>query len=132
MKGHGAKYGRKYEATIAALLTMRTTEEAARQAGVSHSTLLRWMKLEDFDREYRAARRAAFGQSVARLQQASSAAVTVLLKVMADPSSPPSTRVRAADSVIGHSNKAIELEDIEARLAALEREAQANKTPGGR
>ena len=58
--------------------------------------------------------------------------MTVLLKVMADPSSPPSTRVRAADSVIGHSNKAIELEDIEARLAALEREAQASKTTGGR
>lgn len=132
MKGHGAKYGRKYEETIAALLTQRTVEEAARVAGVSLATLIRWMKIPEFDQEYRAARRAAFGQSVARLQQASSAAVSVLLKVMADPSSPPSTRVRAADSVIGHSNKAIELEDIEARLAALEREAQANKSTGGR
>jgi hypothetical protein len=59
----------------------------------------------------------------ARLQQASSAAVTTLLKVMVDPSAPHSTRVRAADSVLDHSAKAIEIEDIEARVAELERAA---------
>ena len=53
-------------------------------------------------------------------------AVTTLLKIMIDPSSPPSCRVRAADSVLDHAAKAIELEDIEARLAALEREAKAD------
>lgn len=37
---------------------------------------------------------------------------------MLDPATPPSTRVRAADSVLDHSAKAIELEDIEMRLAA--------------
>ena len=46
MKNHGPKFVRKYEAVIAALLTQRTTEEAARVSGVSHSTLLRWMKLK--------------------------------------------------------------------------------------
>src|SRR5579871_6768201 len=70
---------------------------------------------------YREARRAVFRQSVARLQQASGAAVSTLLKVMIDPSTPPSTNVRAADSVLDHSAKAIELEDIEARLAERER-----------
>ena len=132
MKGHGAKYGRKHEAAITALLTQRTTEEAARVAGISHSTLLRWMKLEEFDKQYRQARRDAYGQSIARLQQGCSAAVSVLLKVMADPASPPSVRVRAADSVLDHSAKNIELEDIEARLAVMEREAQASKDRGGR
>jgi len=128
MKVHGAKFDRKYEAAIAALLTQRTTEEAARVAGVSHSTLIRWMKLKDFDLEYREARRAAFSQSVARLQQASSAAVSTLLKVMVDPASPPSCRVRAADSVLNHSAKAIEIDDLEGRLAALERAALANQS----
>jgi hypothetical protein len=52
---------------------------------------------------------------------------TTLLKVMVDPSTPPSTRVRAADSVLNHSAKAIELEDIEARLAELERAADETK-----
>jgi hypothetical protein len=45
------------------------------------------------------ARRAAFGQSVARLQHASRAAVSTLLKVMVDPNAPASSRVRAADSI---------------------------------
>jgi len=44
MKGHGAKFGRKKEEAIAALLTQRNTEEAARAIGVVPSTLLRWMK----------------------------------------------------------------------------------------
>ena len=94
--------------------------------GVALVTLMRWQKLPEFDSAYREARRAAFSQSVARLQQASSAAASTLLKVMIDPASPPSCRVRAADSVLDHASKAIELEDIEARLAALEREAKAD------
>ena len=83
-------------------------------------TLLRWMKVPEFQIAYRETRRLAFSQSIAQLQQASSAAVSTLLKVMVDPSSPASTRVRAADSVLNHSKHAIEIEDIEARIAALE------------
>ena len=36
------------------------------------------------------------------------------------------TRVRAADSVLDHAAKAIEIEDIEARVAALEEAAKTN------
>jgi hypothetical protein len=78
MTGHGAKYGRKQEEPIAALLTQRNVEEAAKSIGVAPKTLIRWMKLPDFQTAYREARRAAFGQSIARLQQGSSAAATVL------------------------------------------------------
>jgi hypothetical protein len=67
------------------------------------------------------------GNSIARLQQATSAAVSTLLKVMVDANTPASTKVRAADSVLNHSAKAIEIEDIEARVAALEREARATE-----
>jgi len=127
VKGHGAKFGRKWEEAIAALLTQRNTEDAARAVGIGVSTLLRWMKEPEFNTAYREARRLAFGQAVARLQQASSAAVSTLLKVMVDPASPPSTRVRAADSVLDHAAKAIEIEDIEARLTEFERAAEATK-----
>jgi hypothetical protein len=47
--------------------------------------------------------------------------VSTLLKVMVDASTPASTKVRAADSVLAHSAKALELEDIEARVAELDR-----------
>jgi len=124
--GHGSKYGRKQELAIAALLTQRNVDEAAKSVSIDPTTLLRWMKLPEFQTAYREARRAAFGQSVARLQQASSAAVSTLLKIMVDPNSPPSCRVRAADSVLNHGIKAIEVEDIEVRVSELERAAEAD------
>ena len=127
MKGHGAKYERKKEEAIVALLTQKNIEEAARSIGIGSATLLRWLKDPDFDKAYREARRAAFRQSVARLQQASGAAVTTLLKLMIDPATPPSTKARAADSVLDHSAKAIELEDIEARVSELERAAEVSR-----
>ena len=127
MLGHGAKFTRKKEEAIAALLSQRNIEEAARAINVAPNTLLHWMKLPEFQTAYRDAKRAAFSQSIARLQQGSSAAATTLLKIMLDPNAPASTRVRAADSVLDHAAKAIEIEDIEVRVAALEGAAQANQ-----
>ena len=43
---------------------------------------------------------------------------------MIDPATPASARIRAAECVMNHATKAIEIEDIEARLTAMEREAQ--------
>ena len=82
--------------------------------------LLRWMKETEFDVAYRAARRAAFGQATARLPQASGAAVSTLLKIMVDQTAPASTRLRAADSVLNHAAKSIQIEDIEVRVNQLE------------
>ncbi len=82
MVGYGAKFARKKEEAIAALLS--ALEESA------------------------------------RLHQASGAAVSAVLKIMVDPGAPASTRLRAVDIVLEHTAKAIEIEDIEARVAALE------------
>jgi hypothetical protein len=56
-----------------------------------------------------------------------SAAVATLGKVMVDAGTPPSTKVRAAEAIITHGTKAIELEDIEARVAELERAAEVSR-----
>ena len=129
MSGHGTKLTRKLEDAVAAMLTQRNIEEAARSVGISTATLMRWQKLPEFQEAFREGRRAAFGQCIARLQQASGVAVSVLLKVLADPATPASVRVRAVDSVLSHAAKGIEIEDIEARVAALELAAKASK-PG--
>jgi hypothetical protein len=42
---------------------------------------------------------------------------------MIDPAAPASVRVRAADSIFNHAAKAIEIEEIEARVTALEQAA---------
>jgi hypothetical protein len=44
---------------------------------------------------------------------------------MVDGTAPASSRLRAADIVLAHTSKAIEIEDVEARVAALE--AAANE-----
>jgi transposase-like protein len=123
MKGHGTKFSRKMEEAVAALLTQRNVEEAARAVGIGPATLLRWMKVPEFQTAYREARRAAFSQSIARLQQGTSAAATTMLKLMIDPNTPASVRVRAAECIMNHAIKAIEIEDIEARVTELERSA---------
>lgn len=127
MVGHGTKFGRKKEEAIGALLTQRNVEDAARAVGIAPNTLLRWMKLPEFQAEYREARRAAFGQAIARLHQGSSAAVTTLLKLMLDSATPPSTRARCAECVISLAGESIDREEIESRLAALERAQEASK-----
>jgi transposase-like protein len=121
MRGHGAKFGRKKEEAIAALLTQRTVEEAARAVGISPTTLLSWMKMPEFDKEYRAARRASVSQTNARFQQATGAAASIIMKLMVDPKVPDSVRLRASEFVVNHSAKALEIEDVEARVAELER-----------
>jgi hypothetical protein len=128
-KGHGSKFGRKKEEAIAALLTQRNVEEAARSAGVGTRTLIRWLKIPEFASAYLEARRAAVAQSNARLQQASSAAVSTLLKIMVDASAPAAARVRAADRVLDHSKQAIQSEDIEVRVAALEQSTKLANRP---
>jgi hypothetical protein len=71
-------------------------------------------KRAQFDAAFRAAKRAAFGQSIARLHHLSSAAVSTLGKVMLDSATQPSTKVRAEDSILDYTAKAIEIEEIEA------------------
>src|SRR5262252_9556499 len=116
----GTKFGRRMEEAVVALLIQRNVEEAAKSVGISTRTLLRWMKEPEFQTAYREARRTAYSQAVARLQQGTTAAATTLLKVMLDQSTPASVRVRAAECVMNHSAKAIEIEDVEARVTALE------------
>jgi hypothetical protein len=127
MRGHGAKFGRKKEEAIIALLTQRNTEEAARAVGIGSATLMRWLQIPEFQAAFRAAKLAAYSQTIGRLHQMSSAAVSTLGKVMVDPSTPPATKVRAADSILDHTTKAIEIENLEARLPELERAAEASK-----
>ena len=125
MLGHGAKFDHKKDQAIAAVLSHRKVEEAARAVGISANTLLRWLKEPGFDAAYREARRAAARESIARLQDASGAAVTTILKIMVDSNLPAGTRLRAAEIVLNQMAKAIEIEDIDERVTELERAASS-------
>jgi hypothetical protein len=123
MVGHGQKLSRKKEQAIAALLSQRGIDEAARAAGIGSTTLRRWLRLPEFQAEYLQARRDVVHQAHARIQQNAGAAAAVLLKLMADPTTPASVRVRAAECVLNQATKALEIEDLEARVTEFERDA---------
>lgn len=68
------------------------------------------MKVPELDERYREARRQAYGQCIARLQHGSRAAASTLLKIMVFINARASCRLRAADSVLNHTAKAIEIQ----------------------
>ncbi len=63
MTGHGAKFGRKQEQAIAALLTQPSMEAAARSIGIAVKTLRTWLKVPEFHRSYLDARREVVSQA---------------------------------------------------------------------
>lgn len=88
---------------------------------------MQWMTVPEFRLEYREARRQAFGQAIARLQQASSPAVTTLLKLAVDTNVPPAVRARSSYLILTLSKQSIEIDDINARLLELEQAVEDAK-----
>jgi transposase-like protein len=131
MAGHGSKSDRKRDEAIEALLSHRTVEEAERAVGIAPNTLRRWLKQPVFDAAYREAKRLRFSQSNALFQGASPAAASTIVKLALDPSTPASTRLRAAESILDRSAKAVETEDLQARLTELERIVEARNQEKG-
>ncbi len=120
MAGHGEKLSRKQDQAIAALLAASNIPDAAVQAGVGERTLYRWLQDAVFQRAYREARRQVVQHAIVQVQHACEGAVATLRAVMENADAPASARVSAARVVLDTSIKAVELEDIEQRLVALE------------
>jgi phage terminase small subunit len=118
------KLTRKQEALISALLTAPSLAAAAQQAGLSEVTAWRWLKDATFQAAYREARRAVVQHAIAQVQQATGEAVETLRAVMQDADAPASAKVSAAKTILDTAVKAVELEDLEARIAALEQQAR--------
>ena len=121
MSGHGDKLSRKQEQGISALLLQPTLIDAATAIGVDERTLRRWLREHGpFQSAYREARRQIVQQAVVQVQHATGTAVHTLLAVMQDANAPASAKVSAAKTIIETAIKAVELEDLEARIATLE------------
>ena len=111
---------RQRDQLILALLQQPGIEKAAAVAGISSATAWRITKTREFVEEYRQARRNAFSQSLGRLSQAAGAAASTLLKIMVDANAPAGSRVRASDCILKHAANALDLEDVQVRVARLE------------
>lgn len=130
-----ANKNRNRAAAIAALLTCRTFGDAAEQAGISESTLWRYMKDETFISELNEQRRQIIRASVNKMQNAAWQCVDVLLDVANNKQYSGMERTAAASKLLEHIAKFQTLGEVEERLSALERNfndntISANSTAG--
>ncbi len=113
----------KQERAIVALLSEQTLSRAAEVAEVGQRTLFRWLRQPAFSRAYRQSRREAFGQAIALTQRYAPLAVNTLAQVMMDTDAPSSSKVAAATTILRFGREGIELDDLGARVEALEQAA---------
>lgn len=110
----------KQEEAILALVSNPNMSAAAEAVGVGRTTLWRWLRDDDFRSSYMAKRREVMSQATARLQQLTGEAAEVFGAVMNDVKASPHARVMAARAVFELAHKGYELEELEARLEAIE------------
>ncbi len=110
----------KQERAIVAMLNEQTVARAATAARIGERTLYRWLREPAFSRAYRQARRDAFGQAIALTQRYAPLAVNTLAQVMMDDQAPSSSKVAAATTILRFGREGIELDDLGARVDALE------------
>jgi hypothetical protein len=127
MSARGEKTEQKQERAISALLQAPSLKDAAKEAGISEATLHRWLKDEDFQTAYRAAKREVVNHAICRLQRASGKAVETLEGVMKGAGNPATSRVSAAKIILEMALKGLEVEDLERRIADLERIVRKQK-----
>lgn len=110
---------------LAALLTCPSVSEAAKVAKIGLRTMTRYCADPIFQTEYRRMRAEQVRQAVARLQGASSAAVTTLTTIVQDLTARPAVRIAAARSILEFAMHGAEWEDLENRLALVEQRLEA-------
>ena len=108
----------KRDQAIAALLAQPTITAAANVVGISEKTLRRWLQDPDFAAEHRAAQRQAVDLAIARLKQATGEAVATLRRNLTV--GVPSVEVRAATEILSQTARWQELDELAARVKALE------------
>jgi hypothetical protein len=105
---------------LAALLSCATVAEAAKKARLSEATLYRYLRGETFRAAYRRARADVVDHAITQLQRDCATASKTLREVCEDVKAPASARVAAARTIIDGAVRAVELQDLGARVEALE------------
>jgi DNA-binding MurR/RpiR family transcriptional regulator len=126
LKDESPDFGTKHEQALAALLSSPTIR-AAKKAGVSETTLWRYMHEPEFSKKYSEARRDVVEHMAVRLQSRANDAAAILFTIAKDKKAPASARVTAAKAIIEQTLKTIELLDLDVRLKEIERRLEARK-----
>ena len=108
------------EKVLAALLENGSIRKAAAALGCSAGCVRDRLKDEQFKKQYEDAKAAALNEATDNLSIKLTTAVDVLAKVMTDSETAATVRVSAADSVLRHGLRYVEMFDVLKRLEALE------------
>ena len=116
----------KQQKAITALLTERTTRDAAKTAGVNEKTLYTWLNEPAFRSALRSAEKDILDDVTRRLSAGQVLALDTLTKLI-QTARHESTKLRAAVAWLEMSLKFRDMQDIEERLTALEAAQDGNK-----
>jgi hypothetical protein len=111
---------------IAALLSKRNLRTAARAAGFSLRTAQRRIADPDFQQQFRDAKMALIHEATTRVAANAAKAADVLCQIFSSKKSKPSSRVSAAAVTLRIAIEVHTVEEIERRLAILEKLGGAN------
>lgn len=100
------------------LLAAPSIEEGCKRAKVSKATVYGWLKEEPFREELRKQREEVVRGALETLKANVGKATETLVKLL--DSDKEGIRVRVAEDIIEFTQKAIELEELERRIAAIE------------
>jgi transposase len=116
----------KQQKAITALLSERTTREAAKKAGVNEKTLYTWLNEPTFRGALRSAEKDILDDVTRRLSAGQSLALDTLEKLVKS-ARHESTKLRASVAWLEMSLKFRDMKDIDERLTALEAAINGNK-----
>ena len=108
------------EKIMAALIACGSVRAAARAVGVSETTVRARLNDPDFRKEYETAKGAVLTEACDSLAARLTHAVDVLVEVLDNTENAATVRVSAADSLLRHGLRYIEMGNILLRLDALE------------
>jgi hypothetical protein len=109
------------QSKVLALLAGGATIEAAASASkVNPATVHAWLKKEPFVGAYKAATSAVIEHATNQLKSATGEAVSTLRAVASDIEAPASSRVSAARTILELAYRAVEIDELAARIEALE------------
>lgn len=104
---------------IPAILGAKSITAGVAKAGISKTTFYEWLKVPEFEKEFKRQRKAIVDLALHELKTSAGEAVAVLIKLLA--SEQETVRLRTALGMLEHISKFIQLEEWNKESANLKR-----------
>jgi len=118
----GQKQARSKENALVILATCTNYQEAARQLDITPPTIYQWLQDPEFAAKLEETRSSIVSDAVSKMKGYSIKAVETLAALLDDASS--QVKRAAANDILNHVGRLMELKEIEVRLKALENAQQ--------